>query len=132
MNVLKRMRADYKIDEGRIYLMGHSMGAIGTWAIAAKYPDIWAAAAPFAGMGSPASAERMKHIPQYIVHGDADATVAVTGSRTMVEALKKVGAEVKYLEVPGGSHSGVVVPNIPAMFDFFDAHKKTVTTTSQR
>jgi predicted peptidase len=131
MEVLSRMRADYKIDESRIYLMGHSMGAIGTWALAAKYPDPWAALAPFAGMGSPASVERMRHIPQFVVHGDADPTVPVNGSRTMVEAMKKLGVEVTYVEVPGGNHTDVVVPNIPAMFDFFDAHRKTVTTSQQ-
>ncbi|MBI4477507.1 MAG: hypothetical protein HY654_10060, partial [Acidobacteria bacterium] len=30
MQVLERMRRDYRIDERRTYLMGHSMGAIGT------------------------------------------------------------------------------------------------------
>ena len=33
MEVLKRARSDYKVDDSRIYLMGHSMGAIGTWAM---------------------------------------------------------------------------------------------------
>jgi poly(3-hydroxybutyrate) depolymerase len=131
MEVLNRMRADYTIDESRIYLMGHSMGAIGTWALAAKYPDLWAALAPFAGMGAPATVERMRHIPQFVVHGDADPTVPVNGSRTMVEAMKKLGVRVTYIEVPGGNHSDVVVPNIPGMFDFFDAHKKSVNTSHQ-
>ena len=58
MEVLKRVRADYKVDESRIYLMGHSMGAIGTWAIAAKYPTIWAALAAFAGLGNPRPSKR--------------------------------------------------------------------------
>ncbi len=131
MEVLQRMRADYKIDDSRIFLMGHSMGAIGTWAIANKYPDIWAAIAPFAGIGAPATADRIRHIPQFVVHGDADATVSVMGSRAMVAALGKLGATVKYVEVPGGGHSDVVAPNMPAMFDFFDTQRKRVATTSQ-
>jgi poly(3-hydroxybutyrate) depolymerase len=129
MEVLRRMRADYKIDDSRIFLMGHSMGAIGTWAIAAKYPDIWAAIAPFAGIGTPAAADRIRHIPQFVVHGDADATVSVMGSRAMVAALGKLGAAVKYIEVPGGGHSDVVAPNMPAMFEFFDAQKKAIVTS---
>ena len=124
MQVLERMRTDYKIDESRIYLMGHSMGAIGTWAIAAKYPDIWAALAPFAGVAFPATVSRFRHIPEFVVHGDADATVNVSGSRNMVAEMRKLGVEVTYIEVPGGSHTNVVVPNIPGMFDFFDAHRK--------
>jgi predicted peptidase len=112
------------VDESRIYLIGHSMGAIGTWALAAKYPQTWAAVAAFAGTGSPALAERMKGIPQFVVHGDADPTVGVAGSRNMTAALKKAGAEVTYVEVPGGGHSDVVVPNLPQAFEFLAAKLK--------
>jgi predicted esterase len=131
METLKRVRADYKIDDSRIYLLGHSMGAIGTWAIAAKYPDIWAAIAPFSGLGNPTTVERMRHIPQIVVHGDADPTVNVSGSRAMVAAMKKLGVDHVYIEVAGGNHTDMVAPNIPAAFDFFDAKRK-VAGTSQR
>jgi poly(3-hydroxybutyrate) depolymerase len=131
MQVLQRMRRLYKIDENRIYLMGHSMGGIGTWAIAPKYPDIWAAIAPLSGIGAPDTVERMRHIPEIIVHGDADPTVDVGSSRAMVAKLKELGVEHKYIEVPGGLHSDVVAPNLPAVIDFFDAHKKAAKSTSQ-
>lgn len=124
MAVLAAMKQNYKVDENRIYLMGHSMGGIGTWRMAPKYPEIWAAIAPFAGSGSPDSLTRIKHIPEIVVHGDDDRTVNVRGSRTMVEKMKELGIEHKYIEVPGGSHGDVVAPNIPAVFDFFDAHKR--------
>ena len=79
MQVLQRMRQLYKIDESRIYLMGHSMGGIGTWKIAPKYPDIWAAIAPISGNGTPATLEKLRGVPEIIVHGDADPTVPVPG-----------------------------------------------------
>jgi dipeptidyl aminopeptidase/acylaminoacyl peptidase len=79
----------------------------------------------------PATLERIKQTPEFVVHGDADATVNVQGSRAMVAKAKELGIEVTYIEVPGGSHGGVVAPNLAAMFDFFDAHRKTVRTTSQ-
>jgi len=131
MAVLQRVRQQYRIDETRIYLMGHSMGGIGTWKIAAKYPDIWAAIGPIAGNGVPATIERFRRIPEIVVHGDNDATVNVSGSRNMVEKMKELGVEVKYIEVPGGSHGGVVAPNLGAILDFFDTHKKATRTTSQ-
>jgi predicted peptidase len=112
--------------------MGHSMGGIGTWKIAAKYPDIWAAIGPISGNGAPASIERFRHIPEIVVHGDNDPTVAVGGSRVMVEKMKELGVDVKYIEVPGGTHSSVVGPSIGAVLDFFDAHKKTPRATSQQ
>ncbi len=123
LEVVRLMKTHYKVDDSRIYLMGHSMGAIGTWHLASKYPEMWAAIAPFSGMGSPTLAERMKQIPQIVVHGDADPTVNVEGSRMMVAELKRLGAEVTYVEVAGGNHLDVVVPNLPKVFEFLAAHK---------
>ena len=125
LEVVRLMKANYNVDASRIYLIGHSMGAIGTWALAAKYPQMWAATAAFAGTGSPALAEPMKAIPQFVVHGDNDPTVNVSGSRNMVAALKKAGADVTYIEVAGGGHTDVVVPNLAAAFEFITSKKKT-------
>jgi poly(3-hydroxybutyrate) depolymerase len=122
MQVVDAVRQQYTIDPRRIYLMGHSMGAIGTWALAAKYPDRWTALGVFSGFGAVNTARIISAIPQFVVHGDADPTVPVGGSRTMVAALKGVGADVTYIEVPGGNHVNVVEPNLPGMFDFFDRH----------
>jgi poly(3-hydroxybutyrate) depolymerase len=130
MQVLQLVRQQYKIDESRIYLMGHSMGAIGTWKIAPKYPEIWAALGMFAGSGAPATLERIRHVPEFVVHGDADPTVGVQGSRGMVAKMKELAIEHEYIEVPGGGHSNVVAPNAAAMFDFFNAHRKTGRTTT--
>jgi poly(3-hydroxybutyrate) depolymerase len=131
MQVLRRVRQLYKIDESRIYLLGHSMGGIGTWKVAPKYPEIWAAIAPFSGSGAPATLEKIRDVPEIIVHGDADPTVNVAGSRAMVAKLKELGTEFKYIEVPGGLHGDVVAPNEAAVIEFFDAHRKTTKGTSQ-
>jgi len=132
LEVLRLMKAAYNVDESRIYLIGHSMGAIGTWALGAKYPQTWAALVSFSGTGSPALAESMKGIPQFIVHGDADNTVNVSGSRNMVAALKKLNANVTYVEVPGGSHTDVVVPNLKLAFDFLASQRKGSTAGTKQ
>ena len=132
LEVLRLMKTAYNVDDSRIYLIGHSMGAIGTWALAAKYPQTWAALVAFSGTGSPALAESMKGIPQFVVHGDADNTVNVSGSRNMVGALKKLNADVTYVEVPGGSHTDVVVPNLPQAFDFLAMQRKGVSTSTKQ
>lgn len=124
MNVLALVRKEYKIDPDRIYLMGHSMGGIGTWTLGAKHPEIWAALGPISGVADPKTVAVMRHIPEVVVHGDADNTVPVSGSRNMVDEMKRLGTEVKYIEVPGGSHTSVPGSNMPAIFDFFDTHKR--------
>jgi hypothetical protein len=45
----------------------------------------------------------------------------------MVAALKTLGATVTYIEVPGGNHTDVVVPNLPKVFEFLAAHTKPPT-----
>ena len=132
MEVLRLVRQQYKIDENRIYLAGHSMGAIGTWRIAPKYPDLFAAIATFAGSGQPATLERIKHVPEFVVHGDNDPTVNVQGSRAMVAKARELGIEVTYIEVPGGTHSSVVAPNFAGAFEFFNAHVKHASSTSRQ
>jgi hypothetical protein len=50
----------------------------------------------------------------------------------MVAKLKELGIEHKYIEVPGGLHSDVVGPNLAAIVEFFDAHRKATRSTSQQ
>jgi hypothetical protein len=42
----------------------------------------------------------------------------------MVAALKKAGADVTYIEVAGGSHTDMVVPNLPEAFEFMGRQQK--------
>ena len=50
----------------------------------------------------------------------------------MVAKLKELGIEVKYIEVPGGLHSDVVAPNLPAVIEFFDSSHEGAPRDSQR
>lgn len=119
LDAMADVRHEYRIDAARIYLMGHSMGAYGTWSIAMNHPEIFAALGPISGGGSAAGMAKIRGIPQYVVHGDDDRTVPVAQSRTMVEAARKLGTNVVYVEVPDGSHTSVAAPAFAAMLDFF-------------
>jgi predicted peptidase len=119
LDVLAEVQKDYAIDPKRIFLMGHSMGAFGTWSLAMAYPEKWAALGPISGGGDPTGMERIKDIPQYVVHGDNDRTVPVTLSRLMVNAAKKLDAKIEYHEIPGGTHNGVVAPHFAPLLAFF-------------
>lgn len=94
----------HRIDKDRVYLTGLSMGGYGTWTIACKYPDRFAATVPICGGGNPKDAAKMKGIPTWVFHGDADRAVPVKRSQDMVDALKKAGGNVKLTIYPGVGH----------------------------
>jgi predicted peptidase len=122
LDAMADVQRTYRINSSHIYLMGHSMGGYGTWSIAMAHPDLFAALGPISGGGSAAGMAKIAQIPEYVVHGDDDRTVPVTQSRTMVEAGRKGGGEIMYVEVPGGSHVSVAAPAFAAMLDFFARH----------
>ena len=102
------------IDRNRIYLTGSSMGGFGTFNLAAKYPDVFAAAVPLCGGGDVKAAETLKRVPMWVFHGDKDDMVPVERSRNAVKAIEAAGGKViKYSELAGEGHgiTGVVYSN---------------------
>ena len=103
--MLDEVMKEYKTDEKRQYLSGLSMGGMGTWSIAMSTPDRWAAIVPVCGNGNTKTAEKLKDLPCWCFHGDADTAVKVEGSRDMIEAIKKAGGTPKYTEYPKVGHN---------------------------
>ena len=52
----------------------------------------------------PDTLEKIKHIPEIVVHGDADPTVPVSGSRTMVAKMKELGKSYEPHVFEGAGH----------------------------
>lgn len=133
IEVIREISRDYKIDPNRIYLTGHSMGGTGTWLVAASHPDIFAAIAPVAGAppaqgnASKEMLARLKGTPVFVIHGKKDMIALPTRSRDIVEAAKKAGLKVNYLEVPDADHITVVSRTFPAIMDFFEGISKQST-----
>jgi dipeptidyl aminopeptidase/acylaminoacyl peptidase len=103
------------------------MGGAGTFHIAERYPEKWAAIAaiaPAAFAMQPASIATIPKMPVMIVHGDMDTAVLVTLSRSWVEVMKEHKMTYEYLEIPGGDHGSVISDGMPKIFAFFAAHKK--------
>lgn len=103
--LIQKVIEENQIDPARVYVTGQSMGGFGTWDIALRYPDVFAAAIPICGGGSPKHAARLKDMAIWSFHGDEDRSVPVSGSREMAKALEAVGAsKAKYTEFPGAGH----------------------------
>lgn len=120
---LDRTLAEFATDADRVYLTGMSLGGNGTWHLAYRFPEKWAAIAPVCAFvqtrpglrGAPAVpseasgpfsvlAKRIARVPTWIFHGEMDPVVPVTESRQAHEALKTEGANVRYTEFLGVDH----------------------------
>lgn len=94
-----------QVDTNRIYLTGLSMGGYGSWDLASRRPSAFAAVAPICGGADNSRVPLLKDVPLWIVHGDADNAVPVARSRGPVKALREVGANLTYMELPGVGHN---------------------------
>lgn len=98
--------ANENVDTKRIYIMGLSMGGMGTFDLVARYPNLFAAAIPICGgVYTLRLKEAAKTVKFRIYHGDADQTVSYNGSRQAYLTLKEYGATVNYFEFPGVEHN---------------------------
>ncbi len=122
LKALDQSIQEFNCDPRRVYLTGLSMGGYGTWDLAQKYPDRWAAIAPCCGglivpwlrttpLANPytAVAKKVVDIPTWVFHGEMDSVIPVSESRQMVGLLYMVRAgrkspDLKYTEYPGVGH----------------------------
>jgi dienelactone hydrolase len=133
LEVLEIAKNEFNIDEGRVYLTGHSMGGHGTWFMGATYPDKFGAIGPSAGwitfhsyrftnaQEETSQVKRMlrraeapsdlfslvdnyRHFGVYIIHGAIDDNVLPEQSYMMLERLKPIHKDYVFYEQPGAGH----------------------------
>ncbi|CAN5657678.1 hypothetical protein BH11VER1_BH11VER1_42030 [soil metagenome] len=104
--LVDELKTKYRVDESRIYLTGISMGGFGTWDTVMEFPDLFAAAVPICGGAGVkfVMAERIKRLPIWIFHGDADPAVPVDYSKSIQKALEKVSGHSRLTIYPGVAH----------------------------
>lgn len=97
------------VDPARVYLRGHSLGAVGVWQIAIHYPTYFAAINPMAGSATEEWQQirlmNLRNVLPVVWHDDADAVIKVGFSRTLINALKSEKVPVDYTETRGLGHT---------------------------
>jgi len=88
--LLAERRFRFQIDPNRIYLTGHSMGGFGTFEIACRYPERFAAIVPVAGGCHPDQAAKLLSVPVWAFHGDADPVVQLNQTEGIMEELQRL------------------------------------------
>lgn len=105
ISAMNEVTKQFPVDKKRVYLTGLSMGGYGSWDLAMRYPERFAAVAPVCGGGDESQAERLKDVPVWAWHGDADKAVPVERSRRMIAAIRAAGGKPKYTELEGVGHN---------------------------
>ena len=126
--------AKHNVDTTRVYLTGLSMGGYGSWSLATKFPERFAAVAPICGGGDqlPAlltSKEKktaMKSLGIWAFHGVKDPVVVLEESQRMTNALMRAGCkDVKLTAYPEAGHdSWTQAYNEPEIWNWFLAHSR--------
>ncbi len=104
LKLIDKTLAEQPVDPARVYVTGISMGGYGTWEAVQRRPELFAAAMPICGGGDTACASKLKDLPIWCFHGDADGAVPTSRSRDMFAAIRSVGGIVRYREYPGVGH----------------------------
>lgn len=104
--ILKQVMAEESVEKTRIYIIGLSMGGMGTFEAVYRYPELFASAMPICGGGDAKRYDRnLNGIYFWVFHGDQDQSVDVKYSRDMVDRLKELKLDYLYSEYPGVKHN---------------------------
>jgi predicted peptidase len=134
IGLLDAVIAQHNVDTNRIYVTGLSMGGYGSWALASRYPERFAAVAPICGGGEvidillPAKrkAAAIKSLGIWAFHGAKDPVVPLVESERMVGAFKRAGcAEAELTIYPEAQHdSWTEAYNNPKLWEWFLKHQR--------
>lgn len=126
--LLDHALATLRVDADRVYLTGLSMGGFGSWSLASKHPERFAAVAPICGGGAPieiwlaggARAEALKRLPVWAFHGAKDNVVPLEESKRMVDAFTRIGNAARLtVYAEAGHDSWTESYNNPELYEWF-------------
>ncbi|WEK59862.1 MAG: PHB depolymerase family esterase [Candidatus Microbacterium colombiense] len=123
--LLDEVVAEHRVDPHRVSVTGLSMGGFGTWSLAVRYPDRFAAIAPICGGLWLQSAAPIRHLPVWAFHGDADDVVPVAATEQIVDELRSLDADVRFTRYPGVGHdSWTETYDDPELYDWLLSHRR--------
>ncbi len=127
--LINEIISKYPVDPDRIYVTGYSMGGIGTYDLAIRYPGMFAAVLPIA-----ARAEAywnicdMKEVPTWAFHGNLDPLVPLHKGQFVVSVLRNCGCNINFTVYDGVYHnSWSQTYDNPAVYEWLLKHSKSST-----
>ncbi|MEM6645322.1 MAG: prolyl oligopeptidase family serine peptidase [Bacteroidota bacterium] len=128
ITLIDQVASDYNVDEDRIYLTGLSMGGHGTWQLAGRFPDRFAAIVPICGWGSRYEARSIARakLPTWVFHGAQDRVVLLRESEHMVEMMQRAGLDPKFTVYPDAGHDAwTPTYDNPELYEWLLSHRRS-------
>ncbi|GAB3420453.1 carboxylesterase family protein [Niabella aquatica] len=105
MELTRQLFDKYNVQRKKVYVMGLSMGGMGTFELVNRMPQTFAAAIPICGGASTATAPNLKSVKWWVFHGAKDDVVPPKYSEEMVAAMKKNKVNVMFTLYPDANHN---------------------------
>lgn len=122
--LLDEIESKYAVDPERVYLTGLSMGGFGTWTLACRHPERFAAITPICGGGEWYLADRLRNVPVWAFHGAKDSVVPLDLSEKMVQGVQRAGGNAKLTVYPEANHdSWTATYDNPELYDWLLSHR---------
>ncbi|MEN8188120.1 MAG: alpha/beta hydrolase-fold protein [Bacteroidota bacterium] len=108
-NFYKEITTDFRIDTNKVYLTGVSLGGSGTWYLAMKHPEKFAAIAPVSGFTRhmdyiKKNTDKLNDLPIWTFHGKIDKIVEFEDTEWVVKQLREKNKEIKFTIEPNVGH----------------------------
>jgi Phospholipase/Carboxylesterase len=103
------------VDMNRIYVMGQSMGGVGSYTFAAADPQYFAAAIACSGLGDTTKIPSLVNFNLWAMHGSDDTTVSYTLDSLFFQSMKKANGRMKFTTFVKWGHNAEML----MMNDYF-------------
>ena len=123
--LLDRVIRDYRIDQQRIYVTGHSMGGRGALYFAYRLPSRFAAVlalSPYSPIT--AWANKLAQIPLWLFQGSADTLAPITETKELVGAIQSAGGHPRFNSLEGRDHFILDVYDRPDVYQWLLQQKR--------
>jgi predicted peptidase len=102
--LIRQVEKDYAVDPRRILITGYSLGGIGTWHLALKYPNLFSAAIPIAGMPPQGIVVGPAGPGFFVIHSETDEIFPMEALRKFIRFCETQGLSIHFSPVAGLSH----------------------------
>jgi hypothetical protein len=129
-NFYKEVTTKFRVDTNKIYLTGVSLGGAGTWYLAIKYPEKFAAIAPISGFTRHMdyiikNTDKLIDMPIWAFHGKIDQVVQFEDTEWIVNRIKGKNKELKFTSEPDIGHwMDLLVYPKQELYDWFLKYDK--------